>query len=130
MIFLFGTTYPEFTVYIEVNVYGTSKERFVPPVYLSALFNNYCLCFPYLNQVISSGIHKSASLIKSPVRYRKWSFEEERALVEFVGLAKMDPEYSIPESTQWPAFKAHHPFWKKMSMSYPGKHTVECASDK
>ena len=62
--------------------------------------------------MISSGIHNSASLIKSPVRYHKWSFEEERAVVEFVGLAKMDPEYGIPESTQWPAFKAHHPFWK------------------
>ena len=42
--------------------------------------------------MINSGIHKSASLIKSPVRYHKWSFEEERAVVEFVGLAKMDPE--------------------------------------
>ena len=93
-------------------IHGTSKERFVPPVYLCVLFNSYCFCFPYLNQVISSGIHKSASLIKSPVRYHKWSFEEERAVVEFVGLVKMDPEYGILESTQWPAFKAHHPFWK------------------
>ena len=45
------------------------------------------------------------------MRIHKWSFHEERALVEFVGLAKMDPRYGIPIKTQWPAFRAVHQFW-------------------
>ena len=48
----------------------------------------FFLFFLYL--VISCGIRNSPfSVIKSPVRLHKWSFEEERAIVEFVGLAKM-----------------------------------------
>ena len=40
--------------------------------------------------MISCGIRNSPfPVIKSPVRLHKWSFEEERAIVEFVGLSKM-----------------------------------------
>jgi len=45
------------------------------------------------------------------VRLHKWSFDEERALVEFVGLALMDPKYGITSTTQWPAFRPSHNFW-------------------
>ena len=63
-------------------------------------------------QVGSSGAKKSPlPLFKSPVRLHRWSFEEERALVEFVGLALMDPKYGITSTTLWPAFRPVHPFW-------------------
>ena len=56
---------------------------------------NIAVCFVPVGQY-SSGIRKSqVSLIKSPLYLHKWSFEEERAIVEFVGLARMDPKYSI-----------------------------------
>ena len=45
----------------------------------------------------------------SPVRLHKWSFDEERALVEFVGLALMDLKYCI--QNEWPAFRPGHFFW-------------------
>ena len=57
--------------------------------------------------MISSGIHKmQKSSVKSPVHLHNRSFQEERAIVEFVGPAKMDPQYRIADSTQWPAFRA------------------------
>ena len=73
-------------------------------------------------KVISSGIQKSLnqtslnSIIKSPVRIHNWSYEEERALVEFIGLAKMDPKYGIAPTTQWPAFRANHNFWRDTAL--------------
>lgn len=64
------------------------------------------------NQVGSSGAKKSPlPLFKLPLRLHRWSFEEERALVEFVGLALMDPKYGITNTTLWPAFCPIHPFW-------------------
>lgn len=37
--------------------------------------------------------------VKPPVRLHKWSFNEETALVVFVGLALMDPKYGITSTT-------------------------------
>lgn len=52
------------------------------------------------------------SAIKSPVRLHRWTFYEERALVEFVGLASMDAKYGLSTSECiWPAFRPGHTFW-------------------
>ena len=68
-------------------------------------------------QVVSSPLRKSPLVARcSPVRIHKWSFHEERALVEFVGLAKMDPRYGICSKTQWPAFRAGHQFWRDTAL--------------
>ncbi|CAH3039649.1 unnamed protein product [Porites lobata] len=65
-------------------------------------------------KVISSGLKKSplvVSAIKSPVRLHRWTFYEERALVEFVGLASMDAKYGLSTSECiWPAFRPGHTF--------------------
>lgn len=75
--------------------------------------------------MISSGIQKSPNqkfpkfIIKSPVRMHNWLYEEEMALVEFIGLAKMakmDPKYGIVPTIQWPAFRANHHFWKDTAL--------------
>ena len=68
--------------------------------------------------MISSAILKSPNQksLKSPVRIHNWSYEEERALVEFIGLAKMDPKYGIAPTTQWPAFRANHHFWRDTAL--------------
>lgn len=49
----------------------------------------------------------------SPAKKHKWTFAEDRALLEFVGFARMDPEFwhegeEIPE---WPGFRQTHKFW-------------------
>ena len=78
------------------------------------------LCYIFC-QVVSSGLRKSPLVAqRSPVRIHKWSFHEERALVEFVGLAKMDPRYGIPSKTQWPAFRAIHQFWTDTALHIRG----------
>ena len=42
----------------------------------------------------------------------RWTFYEERALVEFVGLASMDAKYGLSTSECiWPAFRPGHTFW-------------------
>ena len=46
------------------------------------------------------------------MKKHKWTFQEERALVEFVGLSRMDPKYS-DTSTEWPGFKENHFFWSE-----------------
>ena len=52
------------------------------------------------------------SAIKSPVRLHRWTFNEERSLVEFVGLASMDAKYGLSTSEcVWPAFRPGHTFW-------------------
>ena len=69
------------------------------------------LCYIFC-QVVSSCLRKTPLVAQcSPVPVHKWSCHEERALVEFVDLAKMDPRYGIPSKTQWPAFHAIHQFW-------------------
>ena len=42
-----------------------------------------------------------------------WTFYEERALVEFVGLASMDAKYGLSRTDcVWPAFCSGHTFWE------------------
>ena len=48
--------------------------------------------------------HVVSPLRKSPVKKHKWTFQEERALVQFVGLLRMDPKYS-DTSTEWQGFR-------------------------
>ena len=75
------------------------------------------LCWYIFCQVVSCCLRKSPLVARcSPVRIHKWSFHEERALVEFVGLAKMDPRYGISSKTQWPAFRAAHQFWRDTAL--------------
>ena len=45
------------------------------------------------------------------MKRHKWTFEEERALVEFVGIGKTDPQYRLPKKTVWPSFRDTHCFW-------------------
>lgn len=74
-----------------------------------------CSLFVTFSYVISSGIKKSPLVvlaIKSPVRLHRWTFHEERALVEFVGLASMDAKYGLSMTKcVWPAFRPGHTFW-------------------
>ena len=46
------------------------------------------------------------------MKKHKWTFQEERALVEFVGLSGMDPKYS-DTSTEWPGFREGHFLWSE-----------------
>ena len=46
------------------------------------------------------------------MKKHKWTFQEERALVEFVGLSRMDTKYS-DTSTEWPGFRESHFFWSE-----------------
>ncbi|XP_078357969.1 uncharacterized protein LOC144642774 isoform X1 [Oculina patagonica] len=65
-------------------------------------------------KVLCRSIRKSplkSPIKKSPVKQHKWTFEEERALVEFVGMGRMDPKYGGDSSNEWPAFRATHMFW-------------------
>ena len=50
-------------------------------------------------------------LKRSPVRRHTWSYEEERALVEFTAIAKSDPKYGFDFKTEWPSFREGHCFW-------------------
>ena len=81
-------------------------------------FSDFKFSNIFVPKVISSGIQKSQnqkspkSIIKSPVRIHNWSYEEERALVEFIGRAK----YGIAPTTQWPAFRANHHFWRDTAL--------------
>ena len=44
------------------------------------------------------------------MKVHRWTFEEERALTEFVGLAKTSPEYELGEK-EWPSFRQNHKLW-------------------
>lgn len=50
---------------------------------------------------------------KSPVKHHKWTFEEDKALIEFISIAKTDPKYghSASSAHQWPGFKQNNSFW-------------------
>ena len=81
-------------------------------MYFKHSFTAIKKCY-FFCQVVSSPLKKSPLPTKnSPVRLHKCFFEEERAIVEFVGLAKMDPRYGICSNTQWPAFRANNKFWR------------------
>lgn len=48
---------------------------------------------------------------KSPVKSHKWTYEEERAVVEFISISKSDPKYDMEERAEWPSFRDGHCFW-------------------
>ena len=50
-------------------------------------------------------------LKKSPVKRHKWTYEEERAIVEYMGIARTDPNYGVESATEWPSFREDHCFW-------------------
>jgi hypothetical protein len=50
------------------------------------------------------------------VKYHRWSREEDRALVEFISIAKTDPSYGWEGSySEWPSFSAGHQLWEDAS---------------
>ena len=87
----------------------------------SSLF--FMLCNFYKFQVLSRRIRKSP--LKSPVKQHKWSFEEERALVEFMGMVRMDPKYGGDRSNGWPAFRSNPMFWTDAAHHI---QTIACSS--
>ena len=48
---------------------------------------------------------------KSPVKLHKWSFEEDKAFIEFMSIAKTDPKYGKSYVKEWPAFSEKNSFW-------------------
>ena len=100
----------------------------LPPLYFSSCvtFNNFHLYYKF--QVLSRRIRKSplnSPKKKSPVKQHKWSFEEERALVEFIGMVRMDPKYGGDRSNGWPAFRSNHMFWTDAAHHI---QTIACSS--
>jgi hypothetical protein len=42
---------------------------------------------------------------KSPVKYHKWIFEKDRALIELISIIKTDPKYQYGTHVgKWPSF--------------------------
>jgi hypothetical protein len=43
---------------------------------------------------------------KSPVKYLKWTFEKDKALIEFISIIKIDPKYQYGTHVvgEWPSF--------------------------
>jgi hypothetical protein len=63
-------------------------------------------------------------MTKSPVKHHKWTFNEDKAFIEFISIAKTDPKYgqfttSVPE---WPGYKEKNSFW-----SDGAKH-IQCST--
>ena len=49
---------------------------------------------------------------KSPVKHHKWTFEENKAFIEFISIAKTDPKYGQRSAVQeWPSFSYNNKFW-------------------
>ena len=51
---------------------------------------------------------------KSPVKHHRWSDAEDKALVEFIGLANTDTSYGHDfqlSQTDWQSFRERHIFW-------------------
>ena len=53
---------------------------------------------------------------KSPVKRHKWTYEEDRALVEFLSVSKTDPKYCQGDITEWPSFRDSHTFWTEAAL--------------
>ena len=60
-------------------------------------------------------------LHSSPVKFHKWTFEEERALTEFLGLAKTSPDYGL-SGKDWPGFQQDHKLWKDAAQHIRAHH--------
>ena len=73
--------------------------------------------FPQVTlQILKAKSNIVSPLRKSPVRRHKWTYEEERALVEFISIGKTDPKYGLDKETEWPCFRDGHSFWKDAAM--------------
>jgi hypothetical protein len=59
---------------------------------------------------------------KSPVKHHKWTFDEDKAFVEFISVAKTDPKYGKSYVGEWPAFSEKNSFW-----SDGAKH-IQCST--
>ena len=55
--------------------------------------------------------HIVSPLRKSAVKRHTWTYDEERALVEFVTIARTDPKYGLESLTEWPSYREAHCFW-------------------
>lgn len=55
------------------------------------------------------------SLHLSPGKVYKWTFQEERARTEFLGLAKISPEYGL-SCNEWPSFRHENKLWKDAAL--------------
>ncbi|XP_022808857.1 uncharacterized protein LOC111345832 [Stylophora pistillata] len=54
-------------------------------------------------------ITKSPPPLRSPGRLRKWTKDEDRALIKFIGVAISEPSYNFESSpSTWPSFRAQH----------------------
>ena len=50
------------------------------------------------------------------MRYHRWSIDEDKALVEFLSIARTDPGYNwIANDIQWPSFGVTSMFWRDAS---------------
>lgn len=112
--------FPICTMYIHVKC--------LLPLYFSCCvaFNNFHLYYKF--QVLSRRIRNSplkSPIKKSPVKQHKWSFEEERAFVEFIGMVRMDPKYGGCRSNGWPALRSNHMFWTDAAHHI---QTIGCSS--
>ena len=47
----------------------------------------------------------------SPVKLHRWTFEEDKAYMEFISIAKTDPKYGKSSVKEWPAFSGKNSFW-------------------
>jgi hypothetical protein len=46
------------------------------------------------------------------VKQHKWTFEENKAFIEFISIARTDPKYGeMLTSVEWPGFKDKNSFW-------------------
>ena len=71
-------------------------------------------CFQAAKHVMSKAKSYIVSpLRKSPVKRHNWTFDEERALVEFISIARTDPKYAsgCETDTEWPSYRESHCFW-------------------
>ena len=78
---------------------------------LNTYMHIYSIC-TFLQVAVLTPLNKRSrprrGYIKSPVKYHKWSFDEDRALVEFVSISWTDPKYNFSK----PYFRASHVFWR------------------
>ena len=44
------------------------------------------------------------------MKVHKWTFQEERALTEFIGLVKTNPDYRL-SAKEWPSLRHTHQLW-------------------
>lgn len=52
-------------------------------------------------------------LKNSSVKHHKLTYEEEKAIIEFIGFAMMDSKYwlDMERIIEWPAFRSNHKYW-------------------